>query len=699
MLFTAEKNTISDVKNRIPSLQAEVNQFKISIDKYFQDIHTKHLLEPKRYVQLEKLHLLLHEVNNMQNQVDEITTRNFATIDHELVELRDNVIAAEFSIENVNVVIKIHESFNKIKKALAAEGFIEAVEELHNLMEHMKAVSKTFDLVCLKRLLDKAYGINEEVSSTLSDIINKTVSFNTCAQDKSVISTVTFAQARENLPDVFRACYIQTVRANINIDYLNSLVRFLWTQIVTPIICHQTKLELSSTVIKISFNPHCAEKDSYKDIFTKLVQLFEHLSEVLNYRLDDTCTVIQCIGADIQDNLSELLIKQCLVDTIPTTPEGLAEYSQVIADTEVFHKRLVELDIFSAETRSIIDHGNNIDVHFISNKCDTYITDALNIMKEDLHDTIEVGGSQNSTNDFPKCCVSKSVLKLIELCDKILDWATNTSEISAERLFGTVQKILYQYPTEIKLSHSALLNTIPQQIAIFYNNCMYMAHVIYDLNIKYVAKLRKVIKSVDLEQFSSISKTLVDSGTCSFDNCIQEQVSLVTATLKTADLNALKTNDNMNVQSTEKAIRQCLRQQELLKTVWQKVLPIKHYNSGLGVILDACCNIILGAILSAEDINSTNAEHLVDVLKLVLTRGPKLFQPNTNLSEFVVNWNKLSGLVFILHASMIDICEKWMNRTKSELFQDFKAAEIRQLIKAIFKNSDRRANILTKIQD
>lgn len=699
VLFTAEKNTISDVKKRIPSLQMEVNEYKLSIDKYFQDIYNKHLLEPKRNVQLEKLQLLLHEVNNMHNQVEEITSRNFSTIDNELIELRDNVIAADFSMQQVNSVINIHEFFSKIEKALARKDFVEAVQELHNLMKLVKTLSQTSKLLCLKQLLYKASGINEDVTSSLSEIINKTILFNTCRLDDNVTSTITVVESVGNLHDVFKACYIQSINADINIDYLDNLTKFLWTEIIIPIICSQTELELSPRYIKISYNPDTAEKEFYKCIFDKLGRLFQHLNDILDYNLDDNCTVIQCVGADIRDNLSELLIKQCLVDTIPTTPEGLAQYNQVITDTETFQKRLVELDIFSTDTRSIIDHAKNIDVHFINKKCNTFMTDALNIMKEDLHDTIEVGGGPDSTHNFPKCCVSKSVLKLLELGEKILDWATKTTEISAEILFATVQKIFGRYPSEIKLSHSALLDTIPQQVAIFCNNCMYMAHIISDLKAKYVIKLGSMIRSVDFEQFSSICKTLIDSGTNSFDNCIKEQVKLATETLKTAELHSLKTNDNLNFESMEKAVRQCLRQQELLKKVWQKILPTKDYNNALGVILDANCNIILVAILSAEDINSTNAEHLVDVLKLVLTRGPKLFLPNTNICEFVNNWNKLSGLVFILHASMIDICEKWTNRTTSDLFRDFKATEIRQLIKAIFQNSDRRANILTKIQD
>lgn len=149
---------------------------------------------------------------------------------------------------------------------------------------------------------------------------------------------------------------------------------------------------------------------------------------------------------------------------------------------------------------------------------------------------------------------------------------------------------------------------------------------------------------------------------------------------------------------TEKSIRQCMRQQELLKTVWHKVLSYQLYNQNIGSILDVMCSNIINAVVRIEDISSKAAEQLVDVFKIVITRGPKLFTDPKEINLFVHNWSKFTELNFVLGASLININDRWADG-KGPLALQFTASEMRSLIRALFQNTDRRAAVVSRIQD
>lgn len=82
--------------------------------------------------------------------------------------------------------------------------------------------------------------------------------------------------------------------------------------------------------------------------------------------------------------------------------------------------------------------------------------------------------------------------------------------------------------------------------------------------------------------------------------------------------------------NTEKSIRQCLRQLELLQTVWKKVLPVNVYDASLGELLNTLVEDLIRRVLSVEDISATAATQLVSFYTLVLQRAPKVFTVSVN---------------------------------------------------------------------
>lgn len=73
-----------------------------------------------------------------------------------------------------------------------------------------------------------------------------------------------------------------------------------------------------------------------------------------------------------------------------------------------------------------------------------------------------------------------------------------------------------------------------------------------------------------------------------------------------------------------------------------------------------------------------------------------MFKDPLDVSIYVKHWVKLQQIKMILNASMAHIAEQWADG-KGPLTLNFRAEDIRHLIRALFQNTDRRANVLSTI--
>lgn len=119
-----------------------------------------------------------------------------------------------------------------------------------------------------------------------------------------------------------------------------------------------------------------------------------------------------------------------------------------------------------------------------------------------------------------------------------------------------------------------------------------------------------------------------------------------------------------------------------------------------GVISD-----IVASIVILEDISSDDAKHLGSLLTLIQDKAGGLFESSdeeginvkVELQRNVPKWLRFGELISILNASLLEIADRWADG-KGPLANEFSATEVKQMIRALFQNTERRANILTKIK-
>lgn len=114
---------------------------------------------------------------------------------------------------------------------------------------------------------------------------------------------------------------------------------------------------------------------------------------------------------------------------------------------------------------------------------------------------------------------------------------------------------------------------------------------------------------------------------------------------------------------------------------------------------------VLAAIVSLDDISKDDSTQLHALLKLLVEKAPLLYVDVAKaedtvagalLLKHVAKWSKLKELEILMNASLVEISDRWAEG-KGPLAVEFKAHEVKQLIRALFQNTDRRADILAKI--
>lgn len=155
--------------------------------------------------------------------------------------------------------------------------------------------------------------------------------------------------------------------------------------------------------------------------------------------------------------------------------------------------------------------------------------------------------------------------------------------------------------------------------------------------------------------------------------------------------------DNLHTLGTAplRLVRQCLRQLELLRNVWQPVLPENVYNSSFCELLHPFTNELVRRVFKLRDISATMASELSDLIDVVLEKAPLLFQDNDEVNN-VPSWMKLKQLKIMMNASLKEITELWCDGI-GPLTANYQANEIKHLIRALFQDTDRRAKAITQI--
>nr|CAH7751198.1 unnamed protein product [Callosobruchus chinensis] len=694
ILSTAGESGLEQVNKAVPELKSSIENLKHDAVEYTKDVYVKYKDRPMDYkILLNRAQNLEGKISNLKKQAELATKTELIQSNSELEQNIESLHAINIMLSFVSDILHVHKKIQLFIDLLKVKDYMGAMKlicELEYMLIKLTSNEKSYPEVLskLKATVDSEKTL---LKKELSEIFCKAIKI----ENEGIRTTFSISNNLSEVEKIMQALFYADSAAYV----LHDVSKLLWDLFLVPIVDNIVSLKIEENtqnnsimieVLDISRRP------SYNEVFSNISHLIEFLVKYFTLMLNDQLSGIEYIGLDIRDNLSELLIKHCLDDTIPTTTEDLQNFSTVIDATRDLENLLKEAKIFADDTSSIVEYISHIDKLFIDKKCEKYLALAHKIIKRDLYEMAEVdmpstdalfGSSEKSSS---KCYVSKSALELLEVLEKMFHQAVGASEPCANKLILTAESIVRLYRITVPEYHQTLLQTIPQQVALFHNNCYYLAYKFIDWDTEYCQNLPNTSGLVREAQALKVVASKI------FTDYVKGQIEQIEEIMKDSKL-AGPTLDSLHP-ATEKCIRQCLRQHELLKTVWQKVLPYSIYNQTLGKILDTLCCKIINSIVQLEDISSDAATQMGDLLNVIIHRGSNLFTNPKEVNLYVKSWYKLNELNFVLGANLMDINDHWSDG-KGPLALHFKCAELKTLIRALFQNTDRRAALLSKIQE
>lgn len=133
--------------------------------------------------------------------------------------------------------------------------------------------------------------------------------------------------------------------------------------------------------------------------FKKLEQLFDFLFRyLLNVTSgtvtksddDKEATLMERLGHLCADRVIDMIVKECLVNAIPSSKAELEKFREVVIQTEKFHSKLLSMNFLSESNQGLLDFVGNVRVLFANKKCQEIFEYARNLMTAEIHNTVVI---------------------------------------------------------------------------------------------------------------------------------------------------------------------------------------------------------------------------------------------------------------------------------------------------------------------
>ncbi|VVD05761.1 unnamed protein product [Leptidea sinapis] len=611
---------------------------------------------------------VLSEANALRTE-SQLLIEEMKTCKH---EIEANTMAEVLkSIESHDLISKEIDSVNFahsiVKDAILCGKYLKEFEEGKKLQSFTKAVESVYDLLLF---VDKPkYGFdqleiynNAKVTGQL--IMENLVHDLTLEWDKMVCLN---KSTEENRTTVSVAMTMGETA--LCIDVLNALDKckrldekvsqmsqFLLDDILVPIMNESCLIEEheNGSNLRLVFDHKVSTKPQYDEVIKNMTYIFSYISKFLDFEFKNNTTLMILLGRNISSEFTDLIVENVFIHTVPSNITQLYSYDQVTTAIEKFQGFLSTVHFFPEEGYTLLSYMKDIDSLFAERASKYILESARTIMLKDLSTAMSIGVEKipensdklkseptdvdviealdvldktipNSLLFFPRCMISKSAQELLDLVIETMEQAVQSSDIASRKLYNTARLIFELYDAVVPYHHEIFLLSIPQYVALFHNNCMYLAHNLQTLGDKW--------------------SNLMDGS------CVNYAISFLDLVQKMRNLGY-----------------------KLIATL---------VNMFLEELIHRVCTV--------EDISVEMATQLTYMYNIVVQKT------QMDVEKYVVSWAKFKELIFILGASLRDLESHW-NDGNGPLAVYFSVEELRSLIKALFQNTQFRANFLSKIK-
>ncbi|XP_039270021.2 centromere/kinetochore protein zw10 homolog [Styela clava] len=483
------------------------------------------------------------------------------------------------------------------------------------------------------------------------------------------------------------------------------------------------------------------------NLFKNVVKILQCLNtNLLRFKTksnDDKDVVMLIFSKYIRDDLLQMLIDKCLALTIPKNMEELENYKVVEDVVKSFESALMSINFipYNEEGQSgsqLLAYVTNVSSHFANQRCTDILQQARTLMKKEIHNTqlmsdkdfgdfsrilkqrkstselvkMPVGTGFNSqrpnkklsddTLRFPECHVSICAIDLMKLAYKTMQEASQSDPVCAVKLVTITQNIFDLYGTAYPIYHANSLENLPQFSAIFYNDCMYLAHhlITFGHQFSVTPNASKLLRVLTFMDKVVVLRRL--GAECFLKQMSRQKDIMIQCLEPFLTFSELRGADKYEI--GEKAIRQILDLLNHLKKVWTEVLQAHIFKRALCTLVNACIAELILIICTMEDISADDSISLKLYCLMLSDKIPMIFQAegkddielDITWQKQVPKWHRLQELILVLSGSLREIVDRW-SEGKGPLAAAFSITEVKGLIRALFQNTEHRAQAISKI--
>jgi len=472
-----------------------------------------------------------------------------------------------------------------------------------------------------------------------------------------------------------------------------------------------------------------SEESSILQLFDTLLSIFQLVGQVVV--AEHRGEWLRGVGNIVCPEVEELVVAHRLSTSIPRSLSELEDYEAIQVKTEEFESAVLALGLIEEQKiRKMSQYARNINSHFVNQKSQDMLVKARSILMQPIEDVVVVSSDgpdpilklkeilsisedperketdfgaefASLTFKFPRCSVSKLVQEYVSLLYLTLkECVDSTGSATGLQLFLMARSMVDLFCAVLPTYHSSTISASPRVAAIQYNNCMYLSHYLITLGHQFYSQLPPPLnqQSSSFVDYVPIVRQLGED--CLSAEMKRQCANFVQCLKSIGTFAKVSTDDHREVvwQSMQEAVFQIKK----AGNAYHNVLPAHVHRDVVGKLLEAFISDVIRMVLSMEDITAADATELHAVLKMLVSKAAQILliteetDSAEQLGDFSKSWEKLKSLAVVLNASLLEITDMW-EAGKGSLAQQFTVGETRSLIKALFKNTERRAAALNKI--
>ncbi|XP_070566782.1 centromere/kinetochore protein zw10 homolog [Ptychodera flava] len=723
------------ISEKVDSVKCDLYSF---INRKYKDFNPSFISTIDLHGKVESLS---KEISSLTGKIQNDVNSQISSSTHDFHDLSSQLTRTNAVLETLKVLCKVDESLENFSAALSNKEYMTACDLLETVQHQMKLLprGKVSDMKILKSLKSELRVKQETMIHALSEAWSGAVMWKIPAvKDSDRLDCILTTQLK-----ISRGNKVEDIiRAMCAVNVLNNRLQAFGKKVVDHLFKHiivlngvEPAFESTYQFITISLR---RKPTKTKHIIPQL--LYQHILSVLE-KLQQQClgitvedkvtgeniSLMKMFGDLIWKDLSQYIINHCLVHSIPTSSGQLESYLEVIQATEDFEKTLVKWGLLSKGTSPLLTYARDVNVHFANKKSQDLMVKARSLMISELHNTVDVGDDapaaklaklastderdektaiadkdvlSEGTLRFPKCKISESIHKLMKLSYETLQEAVTSTTQCAVQLFYTVRNMFELFCEVVPTYHKQNLQQLPQLSALHHNNCMYIAHHLLTLGHQYKTQLPFPLCEGAATMIDLVPIYRKLASDCFLAQMRSQRSQILESLSGAAGFAQLEEDENR--EKSTRAVNQVLYQLNRLSSVWRDVLPSTVYQKAISTLINMFLQEMISKIIILEDISVNDAHQLSSLMKNVTEKVPPLLkleesQERVAMELHVSQWTKFTELITVLEANLQEILDRWTDG-KGPLAHAMTANEVRNLIRALFQNTEKRAATLAKIK-